>query len=375
MSTKSSQTRGKGSAPKGKLTAKQREAKKRKKIIIFSVEILVILLMVGVIYTIYAKGSDGPVVVDIPEEKLHIDEAVDKNETMQGYWNIALFGVDATRDSELFKGSRSDSTMIASINMDTGDIKLVSVYRDTFLNVGNDKYNKCNAAYSYGGAEQALKMLNTNLDMDIKDFVTVGYEGLSKVIDGLGGVTIDVDDKELQHINNYQISIVRDVKALGNEKIVNVTKTGEQTLNGMQASAYCRIRYGGGDDYQRTARQREVLKAIEAKAKQTDLATLTKVFNDATENIYTSLKAEDIIKLLGKIADYRIVGEDGFPQEKMRTTANVGSAGSVIIPLDLESNVVWLHQYLFDDQTYEVTDTVKEYGAAINKKTSSYVNN
>lgn len=375
MSTKSNQTRGTGSASKGKMTAKQREAKKRRKIIIFSVEILVILLMVGVIYTIYAKGSDGPVVVDIPEEKLHIDEAVDKNETMQGYWNIALFGVDATTDSELFKGSRSDSTMIASINMDTGDIKLVSVYRDTYLNVGNDKYNKCNAAYSYGGAEQALKMLNTNLDMDIKDFVTVGYEGLSKVIDGLGGVTIDVNEAELQHINNYQISIVRDVKALGKEKIVNVTKTGEQTLNGMQASAYCRIRYGGGDDYQRTARQREVLKAIEAKAKQTDLATLTKVFNDATENIYTSLKAEDIIKLLGKIADYRIVGEDGFPQEKMRTTANVGSAGSVIIPMDLESNVVWLHQYLFDDQTYEVTDTVREYGAVINKKTSSYVGN
>ena len=103
------------------------------------------------------------------------------------YMNIALFGVDAKTDSELFKGSRSDSMMIASINMDTGDIKLVSVYRDTFLNLSNDSYRKCNAAYSYGGAEQAVKMLNMNLDMDIENFVTVGYKGLRDVIDGLGG--------------------------------------------------------------------------------------------------------------------------------------------------------------------------------------------
>lgn len=305
----------------------------------------------------------------IPSEIQQAKEEDPENK-MRGYMNIALFGVDAKTDSQLLRGSRSDATMIASINMDTGDIKLVSIYRDTYLNIGTDEYRKCNAAYSFGGAEQAIRMLNMNLDMDIEKFVTVGYRGLSEVIDGLGGIYVDVDSAELKHINNYQIDIAEVLKC----DYTPVKDTGYQLLDGLQATACCRIRYTAGDDFKRTARQREVIKAIEEQAKKTDLATLTKVFNDCIDDIYTNLDTNDILKLLENIANYRIVDESGFPQENMRTVANIGAVGSSIIPQDLESNVVWLHQFLFDDQDYKVTESVREYGGIIETKTADYVN-
>ena len=278
--------------------------------------------------------------------------------------------MDATKESLLYKGSRSDSIMIASINMDTGDIKLVSVYRDTYLNTGTDSYQKCNAAYSYGGAEQAVKMLNMNLDMDITNFVTVGYKGLSEVIDGLGGIYIDVDSEEIKHINNYQIGIAEVLKC----DYTPVTETGMQLLNGLQATAYCRIRYTAGNDFKRAARQREVIQAIEDQAKKADYATLSKVFNSAIDDIYTSLDSKDILDLLGNISNYRIVDEGGFPEETMRDTGNIGAKGSCVIPVNLESNVVWLHQFLFDDANYSVTSNVKEYSNKIESDTSPYMN-
>lgn len=371
--TTNSNPKGTSGANSGKrMTAKQREARKRRKIIFFAVEISVILIMIGVLYfvTRTTSNSEGPKVVALDTQKLEIPEEVQENETMKGYMNIALFGLDAQNDSELYKGSRSDSIMIASINMDTGDIKLVSVYRDTYLNLGNDSYRKCNAAYSYGGAEQAVKMLNMNLDMDIENFVTVGYKGLREVIDGLGGVYIDVDETELKHINNYQISIVEKVLKCD---YTPVTETGYQLLDGLQAAAYCRIRYGGGDDFKRASRQREVLKAIEEQAKKADLATLTKVFNSAIDDIYTSLDSKDILDLLANISNYRIVEEDGFPQENMRYTCNIGAKGSSVVPTDLVNNVVWLHQFLFEDETYTVTDAVREYSEEITAQTQQYI--
>ena len=188
---------------------------------------------------------------------------------MKGYWNVALFGVDATKPDQLYKNSRSDSIMIASINLDNGEVKLVSVYRDTYLNIGNDNYRKCNTAYAAGGAQQAIEMLNANLDMDITDFVTVGYQALMDCIDGLGGVWIEVDESEIKHINNYQKTISKDV--LNDRPYTEVTKTGYQLLDGLQATAYCRIRYTKGDDFKRAERQREVLQAIEDEAKKDGL--------------------------------------------------------------------------------------------------------
>ena len=354
----------------GRKGVRGRAAKRRSKMILFAVEIVIILVMVAVLYLVMNKSSEGPKMASLNEEELaipsQVQEMKEEGGVMHGYINIALFGVDAQTDAQLFKDSRSDSTMIASINMDTGDIKLVSVYRDTYLNIGTDEYKKCNAAYSYGGAEQAVKMLNMNLDMDITNFVAVGYKGLGKVIDGLGGVYVDVDSEELKHINNYQVDVSNVLKC----EYTPVTETGYQLLNGVQAASYCRIRQTRGDDFQRTARQREVIKAIEKRAKETDIVTLTKVFNDSIDDIYTSLDSKDILDLLGNIMNYRIVEEEGFPQPDMRGNARMGAIGDCVVPTDLQSNVIWLHQFLFDDMDYTVSESVKEYSQKIQSDTA-----
>lgn len=353
--------------------------KRKARMILFGLEIVIILGMLIVLYLVLNQTNDGPRMVELNPQVLEIHEEVrqlkEEGGSMLGYRNIALFGLDAETDNQLYKSSHSDSIMIASINLDTGDIRLVSVYRDTYLNLGSDedeehwKYWKATQAYFYGGAEQAVKMLNMNLDMDITDFVAVGYKGLRGVIDGLGGIYIDVDEVERKHLNNYQIGVSAVLKC----DYTPVEEAGYQLLNGLQAVSYCRIRATEGDDFKRTARQREVLKAIEARAKETDLVTLTKVFNDCMGDIYTSLDSGDILALLADIGKYSIVEESGFPQENLRTTGNIGAKKSCVIPLDLEANVVWLHQFLFGDEDYSVTESVKEYGRQIEEDTSPYL--
>ena len=364
--------------------ARRQKAKKRRRTILLAFEIVLIALLIGAFIIILKtttetegpkmiKFGDDPVDIGIDPEVVQQIEAAEENG--KGYMNIALFGVDARSDSELLKGSRSDSIMIASINMETGDIKLCSVYRDTYLNLcGNNgsEYRKCNAAYSYGGAEQAIRMLNKNLDMNIEHFVTVGYKGLRDVIDGLGGIYLDIDEAEIKHINNYQITICDEVTK---GSYTPVTKTGYQKVDGLQAAAYCRIRYTKGDDFARAGRQREVIKAIEEQAKQASFDTLQKVFNKAIDNVYTNIETDTMIDLMKNITKYKIVEDDGFPQEDMRTVGNIGAKGSSVVPIGLEENVLWLHQFFFDDYNYNVSQTVKDYGREIKSQTSSYLNN
>ena len=243
MSTKAGNENGTPSKGK-KLTAKQRRARKQRKIIIFAVEIIVILVMLVIVWQVFqtTNNNEGPHFAEFDQKDIILNSGIEENEVMKGYWNIALFGIDVedSKVSSLYKGKRSDTIMIASVNQDTGEIKLVSVYRDTYLNLGNDRYNKANSAYSAGCAEQAIMMLNMNRDLNITDFVAVGYKAIKEVVDGLGGVYINVDSEELKHINNYQIGIS---EFLGQKSYNEVKTTGYQLLDGLQAAAYCRIRY------------------------------------------------------------------------------------------------------------------------------------
>lgn len=351
-----------------KMSAREKEKKKRKKIILFIIEIFVLLIMVVVLYGVLKGEKVGK--VELNDDEIIINEEVKEREEtskMKGYRNIALFGVDSTTGA-LTKNTRSDTIMIASINLDTGDCKLVSVYRDTYMNLSNDSYNKCNSAYAKGGPEMAINMLNMNLDMNITDFVTVGFAGLTDTIDALGGVMIDVDSAEINHLNSYQFTMAEDLKRPYEE----VTSTGYQKLNGLQATAYCRIRYTAGDDFKRAERQREVLMAVADKAKTASPATLNQIANDVFNEVYTSLDLSEIVELLGSISKYNIVDQAGFPDEQYRATGTIGSKGSCVIPVDLKENVEWLHNFLFDE-TYTASAEVQTYSDKIKSDTASYL--
>ncbi|MCX4323584.1 MAG: LCP family protein [Lachnospiraceae bacterium] len=369
-SGKSGGSSGRKSSGKKKSGKKAQAKKQRRRIILFIVEIIILIIAVMVLYMVLSGTKTGK--IDLKEKDIIINETVQEAEetTMKGYRNIALFGVDSTTGA-LTKNTRSDTIMIASINQDTGDCKLVSVYRDTYLNLSNDSYNKCNAAYAKGGPEQAINMLNMNLDMNITDFVTVGFAGLTDTIDALGGVDIDVDDSEISHLNNYQLCIAEDLK----REYTPVTQTGLQRLDGLQATGYCRIRYTAGDDFKRAERQREVLSAVADQAKKASLPKLTETANAVFEEVYTSLDLSEIVDMLGNVGAYNITATDGFPQEDMRATGTIGSKGSCVIPTNLEENVKWLHKFLFDADNYEPSSTVKECSEKIYQDTNGYLTN
>lgn len=364
-----------------KAPAKSVKKKKKKKgpfkILLFIAEIFVLLAMVVVLYGVLKTEKVGK--VEIPEEEIVINKAVEEKSetTMKGYRNIALFGVDSTTGA-LDKNTRSDTIMIASVNQDTGECRLVSVYRDTYLNLSNDTYNKCNSAYAKGGPKMAMNMLNMNLDMNITDFVTVGFAGLRDTIDALGGVEIDVTEAEIPHLNNYQISMVgkttdgEHFEANAGTDYTPVTTAGRQTLNGLQATAYCRIRHVG-NDFQRTQRQRTVLLAIAEKAKKASPATLNEIADKVFNEIYTSLDLDEILGLLADVGKYEVVDQAGFPEMDRLTTGNIGAKGSCVVPQDLTENVAWLHGFLFGDYDYVPSDEVKGYSEIIKSDTSKYV--
>ena len=372
-SKKSSSSKGKKKSSSGKKHSKKEQARKqRRRIILFIFEIFVLLIMVIVLYFVLKGSGSGH--YKIEESEIIINQEVKeataaKTEDEVGYKNIALFGVDSTTGA-LTKNTRSDTIMIASINEKTGDCKLVSVYRDTYLNLSNDSYNKCNAAYAKGGPKQAISMLNMNLDMDITDFVTVGFAGLTDTIDALGGVYVTVESDEINHLNNYQLCIAEDLK----RSYTPVADTGYQLLDGLQATGYCRIRYTAGDDFKRAERQREVLQAVADQAKKNaSPAALGQIANDVFDEVYTSLDLDEIVGLLGNVTKYNIVETSGFPQEEYRATGTIGSKGSCVIPVNLEENVKWLHQFLFDDYNYTPSSTVQECSRQIEADTSSYI--
>ena len=344
--------------------------KKKKKVILLALEVLVLVAAICILVIVmnFEKKNQR---VNIDEEDLDIHVEVAENESMQGYRNIALFGVDSTTGSlgkDKESKTRSDTIIIASINEETKEVKLVSVYRDTFLNLGNDTYTKCNAAYQKGGPEQAMQMLNTNLDMDIKDFVTVGFKGLKDVVDALGGVEIEITKGEISHLNNYQYSMAEDMKI----EYTPVKEPGLQTLNGLQTVAYCRIRQIG-NDFQRTERQRTVIMQIAEKSKTMNPSQLNEIATAAFEEVYTSLELQEILDLLVMVNEYEIVDSAGFPEMDMLTTGTIGSHGSCVVPLDLAESVVWLHEFLFDEKDYQVTERVQRNSDEVDAKTGPYL--
>lgn len=358
-----------GKKPSGKKVSKKAKAKKkRRRILLFLVEITVLAVMLIVLWAVTRTEKVGR--LEIQDEDIVINENISEEavEVMKGYRNVALFGVDSTTGA-LTKNTRSDTIMIASINLDTKEIRLMSVYRDTFLNLGEDTYNKCNAAYAKGGPKQAMNMLNANLDMNITDFVTVGFAGLIDTIDALGGVSIDVQSNEISHMNNYQKCIAENLK----RSYVPVSNTGMQVLDGLQATGYCRIRYTAGDDFKRAERQRDVLKAVMEKAKEASAVELAQIANDVFDEVYTSFAISEIVELLGDVSSYSIVADDGFPSESMRQTGDIGDWGSCVVPISLEDNVAWLHEFFFDETDYVPSTEVQEYSSKIQEKTGSYL--
>ena len=228
--------------------------------IAFLIEIVVMFFMVVGYLFFYANRKldniNRPTNWDDSKENLDINE--DANEAQKGYRTIALFGIDSRSTTSMAEGNRSDSIIIASINNDTKEVKLASVYRDSLLQVDYDGgiTTKITHAYAYGGPEMAVRALNANLDLEITDFVTVNFTALAQAIDDLGGITIDVREAELEMLN----ACITEQIGISGEYSDGVFSAGTQLLNGTQATGWARIRSTDQGDITRTVqRDREPL--------------------------------------------------------------------------------------------------------------------
>ena len=366
--SKSSGSRSTKSKTSGKKSASRKSKKNKKaKMITFAVEALILVVLLVVLYVLNRTERLSKVTYDDKVVEQSVNDLTEETlETMDQYTNIALFGLDTRQAGSLGKGNRSDTIMIASINNKTKDVKIVSVYRDSYLNLANDKYRKCNEAYSIGGPEQAVAMLNMNLDLKIDRYMSVDFLAVAEVVDLLGGIEIDVDEYEIEHLNNYTV----ETSKVTGKSTTKLKSTGLQTLDGVQATSYCLIRYTKGDDFKRTERQREGLETIAQKAKTMSATKLDEIIKAVFPMCATNMTVDELLAIAKDGLSYNIVDTTGFPFDVQ--TGSVGSAGSCVIPVDMEKNVSQLHKYLFNVDNYQPSETVSKISDRIKNDTGVY---
>ena len=365
---RTSGTKTSGTKTSGKKASSKRAKKRKKaKLITFAIEAVILVVLLVVLYVLNRTERFSKVVYDDKVVEDSVNELAEETlEVMDEYTNIALFGLDTRQAGSLGKGNRSDTIMIASINNDTKDVKIVSVYRDSYLNLANDKYRKCNEAYSIGGPEQAVAMLNMNCDLKIDHYMSVDFLAVSEVVDLLGGIEIDVDQYEIEHLNNYTVETAK----VTGKTTTKLKSTGLQKLDGVQATSYCRIRYTQGDGFKRTERQREVLETIANKAKTMSASQLDSIIKAVFPMCATNMSVDQLLGFAADALSYNIVGTTGFPFDVV--TDSVGYAGSCVIPVDMEKNVTQLHKYMFGTENYTPSETVSKISDKIKNDTGIY---
>ena len=326
----------------GKKEGKQKKGLKIFGIIVLTL-IIILALIIGLTYWYVNSKLSKMQQVEINEQDL--DVSVQAEENLANYRNIAIFGIDSREDT-YSKGNRSDCIIIASINNETKEVKLVSVYRDTYVDIEGHGLDKITHAYSYGEAPLAISTLNRNLDLNIKEFITVNFDAVKEIIDSIGGVTMSITSEEVPHIKG-------------------LTQAGTYNLTGEQALAYARIRYATGGDYKRTERMRDVLTAVVNKVKTFNISQLNTLVDTVLPKIYTNITANEIFSLMPSATSFKITDSIGWPYETQGITLDRWYG----IPITLESNVTRLHQEVFGENDYTPSETVKTISSNIVTKT------
>ena len=323
---------------------------------IFAIELILILLLIPCIF-VYSKLSKINTASNdvVNKAKIVVNDDVDVStkESLKGYHNIALFGVDS-REGNIEAGARSDTIIICSINHDTKDVKLLSVYRDTCLNVADHGYTKATHAYAYGGAQLAMSMLNNNFDLDITEFATVDFGIMANIVDAFGGIELDMTEDEAGIINQY----IKEQNRVTGSSSELIESAGLQRVNGTQAVAYARIRKIDSD-FERARRQRTVLAKIFEEAKKADIPALLEIVDTVLPQVYTNLSTTDIIALAKDVFAYNLADQEGFPFEK--TTGSYDGL-SYVFAEGFTDNVRMMHEYLFNNTAYTPSTTVQTIG-------------
>ncbi len=310
------------------------KSNKSKKILISIIVVVLLIITTLTMYTLYLSNKVQKHNISKNDTDLGISkefkEKIDSNPDIKNITNIALFGVDSPDDKN--ENGRSDSIMILTIDNVHNKLKLTSIMRDSYVNISNHGMDKINHAYSFGGPELAINTLNSNFDLNINDYAMVNFSTLPQIIDKLGGVDINIKDYEIPSLSTY-----------------GIYSPGEYTLNGEQALTYCRIRYDGNGDYERTERHRAVLNSLFEKFKEQNVADYMSLADTILPLVKTSLSTTEIIKT-GTII--LTSGMKNLEQERFPTDEY--SSGEIIddvfyLTFDKENVKDQIHKYIFED--------------------------
>ena len=346
---------------------KSKEKKGLKITVIIIITVLIVLMLLIALAFLYINNKIGKLNIESITNDLNelgIDEAnQNKDSQMNKYRNIAILGLDSRYDT-YDPDYRTDCIMIASINKETDEVKIYSIYRDTYVEMqldGETKLDKINHAY-YNGVENTLRTINKNLDLNITEYVMADFTALVDLVDKVDGIDIEIDKEEIKYINDY----IKDVTKVTGKSADSITSTGMKHLNGVQAMAYCRIRYTTGLDYKRTERMREVLEKVFQKVKQMNLMKINNLLDEFLPKIRTNIKTNEILELIPKVLSFNISSSFGWPY----TTTGVWMDGDFYGPATtLESNVKKLHEEVYKQTNYEVPEEIKEISKKIIEKT------
>lgn len=315
--------------------------------------ILLIAVLIGiVVFMLHSKL--GKVQTKVLDQSQLV--TVNNDNNMKDYTNYAFFGIDSQTGSMSDRGNRSDSIIVVSINNSTKEVKLLSIYRDTFLSI-NGKYSKINAAYSWGGPELAISTINRNLDLNIEKYATVNFKILANIVDAVGGIEVKVDKSIIKNLNSY----IKDMNRINGGNSSTIKSAGTYTLDGNQAVAYSRIRYTAEGDLARAGRQREVLEKIFEKGKKNPLKMMS-VMDEVLPQVKTNMSQDELFKMVLSVFKYNIKDQQGFPwnQKEMRYYGSYYG-----FPTTLKENAIRAHKYLFGTKDYQVSDELSKINQKI----------
>lgn len=324
----------------------------KKRALVLAIEIIILVALAGTMFVMAKYDKFQKVVVNADD--IETNEGVKQ----EGYTTVALFGGDS-RDGQLETGTHADTIMVASLNNKTKEVRLVSIYRDTITKQEDGSLMKANNAYFCGGPTEAINLLNRNFDLDVEDYVTVDFKALADTVDLIGGIEVSPTQEEVDCMNDY----LQETANVAKKEANFVEHPGQQTFDGVQAVTYARIRKISGGDYKRAERQRLVLEKIFEKVQGLSITKLNEVIDTVLPSVSTSFSLSELIGLASQAPKYQLGQMQGFPYRTADITLD--RVGSIVVPTGVVDNIEDLHKFLYPNDEYQPSQTVKDIALEI----------
>jgi LCP family protein required for cell wall assembly len=318
--------------------------KKINKIALTLISVIVIIGLAGVGF-VYSKLNS----IYVKDEAVKSAED-SKGNMVDGITNILLVGTDG---ENVEKGNRSDSIMLVTIDSNKKDIKISSIARDTYVDIPGYSTEKLTHAYAYEGIDLLKEVFKVNFDLDIDKYIAVNFISFMDIMDELGGVEVNIEEKDIDEVNKY-IDACYGYYDNKNHEVEKeyITKAGVQKLNGYQALAFSRIRYTD-DAFARDNRHRDVAESVYKEFLKKGPEEYKKCVDIVLDNTKTNISPMEMLNLgytVFNINDKKI-DQLQFPLEEYRNGHIISKEKGWVLEWDREENLKAWHEFIYGEDS------------------------